>query len=111
MGTDQEQAQAYVGYSLENAGLVAIADVNKRTLTPPEMDSDKARVIDAEQVVTPWQVRGRVVDGCCEKIDYAKLMHQFGCQPIDTALIARLERATGMAAHPLLRRGFFYCHR
>jgi hypothetical protein len=36
---------------------------------------------------------------------------QFGCQTIDTALVARIERLTGRPAHPFLKRGIFFAHR
>lgn len=64
-----------------------------------------------EQKVTPWDVKGQIIDGVEVGIDYGKLMTQFGCQPISEELIRRLERQTGHPAHPLLRRGAFYCHR
>jgi tryptophanyl-tRNA synthetase len=60
-----------------------------------------------EQVVTPWDVSG----GADGKIDYNKLVEQFGCQSIDPALIERIERLTGMPAHPFLKRGIFFAHR
>ncbi|KAL4852896.1 Tryptophan--tRNA ligase [Chlorella vulgaris] len=53
--------------------------------------------------VTPWHVTGRV--------DYAKIVEQFGCKSIDTVLIDRIERLTGQTAHHLLRRGIFFAHR
>lgn len=61
----------------------------------------------AGQTVTPWEVDAGE-DGA---VDYAKLVRDFGCQEIDGALIARLERATGRPAHPMLRRGLFFAHR
>ena len=60
-----------------------------------------------EQVVTPWDVAG----GADGKIDYAKLVNEFGCATIDDALIARIEKVTGRRAHPFLRRGMFFAHR
>ena len=60
-----------------------------------------------EQVVTPWDVAG----GADGKIDYAKLVNEFGCSTIDDALIARIEKVTGCRAHPFLRRGMFFAHR
>lgn len=60
-----------------------------------------------EQVVTPWDVEG----GADGKIDYAKLVNDFGCSTIDEALVARIERVTGCKAHPFLRRGMFFAHR
>lgn len=64
-----------------------------------------------EQKVTPWDVEGEVVDGVSKGIDYEKLMKQFGCQPLTTEMIERMERLTGKKAHVLIRRGMFYCHR
>jgi len=60
-----------------------------------------------DQVVTPWDVSG----GADGKIDYNKLVAQFGCQTIDPALAERIERLTGVPAHPFLKRGIFFAHR
>jgi tryptophanyl-tRNA synthetase len=60
-----------------------------------------------EQIVTPWDVSG----GADGKIDYSKLVAQFGCQEIDQSLIERIERLTGVPAHPFLKRGVFFAHR
>ena len=75
------------------------------------MSSDNTHPITIEQLVTPWDVRGEVVDGVSTGINYAKLMDQFGCQPLTPELISRFERLVGERAHPLLKRGAFYCHR
>lgn len=58
-------------------------------------------------MVTPWDVAG----GADGKIDYNKLVEQFGCQTIDEALVQRIERLTGRPAHPFLKRGVFFAHR
>jgi len=55
-----------------------------------------------EFVVTPWEVRG--------KVDYDKLIKQFGTQPIDEELLKRIERHTGKL-HFMLSRGVFFSHR
>lgn len=55
--------------------------------------------------VTPWEVTSS------SGIDYLKLIQEFGCQPIDTAIVRRFERVTGMKAHPWLRRGIFFSHK
>jgi tryptophanyl-tRNA synthetase len=60
-----------------------------------------------EQVVTPWDVSG----GADGKIDYDKLVDKFGCQLIQTSLIERIERITGVPAHPFLKREIFFAHR
>ena len=74
-----------------------LAPLKLDAATPPEI---------AEQVVTPWDVQGGAAG-----IDYDKLLSTFGCQPIDEALIARVERVTGVRAHVMLRRGMFFAHR
>lgn len=70
-------------------------------------DIDTKNNTGAEQIVTPWDVAG----GADGTIDYAKLVNEFGCQVIDEVLIARIEKVTGMKAHPFLRRGMFFAHR
>ncbi|KXS14845.1 Tryptophanyl-tRNA synthetase, cytoplasmic [Gonapodya prolifera JEL478] len=66
----------------------------------------------AEQLVTPWDVKGAVnEDGTQAGIDYDKLIQQFGTRKIEPALIARFEKAIGRPVHPLLRRGLFFSHR
>ncbi len=60
-----------------------------------------------EQLVTPWEVAG----GADGKIDYSKLTEQFGCSLLSDDLIARIEKATGVRAHPFLRRRVFFAHR
>lgn len=55
--------------------------------------------------VTPWEVTTTT------GIDYLKLIKQFGCQPIDGALVRRFERVTKTKAHPWLRRGIFFSHK
>lgn len=61
----------------------------------------------AEQAVTPWDVSG----GSDGKIDYNKLVEQFGCSNLTPELIQRMERLTGKPAHPFLKRGIFFAHR
>ena len=70
-------------------------------------DDVTANGADGDQVVTPWDVSG----GTDGKIDYKKLVEQFGCQWIDEKLIERIERLTKMPAHPFLKRGIFFAHR
>ena len=59
------------------------------------------------QVVTPWEVEA----GADGVVDYNRLLVEFGCQPIDDALLARFEKVTGARPHPWLRRGIFFSHR
>lgn len=56
-----------------------------------------------QAVVTAWEVTG--------KVDYEKLCKEFGCTPIPRSLVERIERLTGVPAHPFLKRGVFYAHR
>jgi tryptophanyl-tRNA synthetase len=57
---------------------------------------------EEEMIVTPWEVRG--------KIDYDKLIQQFGTQPITNKLLKRLQKHTG-ELHSQLRRKLFFSHR
>ena len=63
---------------------------------------------EEEMVVNAWEVKG--------KIDYSKLVEQFGSTLIDEALMKRIEAATvGKGhvprVHRFLRRGTFFSHR
>lgn len=53
--------------------------------------------------VTPWEVKG--------EIDYDKLIVEFGCQPVDQALLVRMEKLIEGPVHRFLRRGIFFSHR
>lgn len=57
---------------------------------------------EEEMVVTPWEVSG--------KIDYERLMKEFGTQPLTDKLIKRIEKAAGFL-HLQLRRKIFFSHR
>jgi tryptophanyl-tRNA synthetase len=52
-------------------------------------------------VVTPWQVQGRV--------DYDKLVKQFGTKPLDEKLLKQIQKHAGL--HYMLRRKIFFSHR
>ena len=53
-------------------------------------------------IVTPWEVSG--------KVDYDKLVKQFGTQKISAELLNRIKKHTG-ELHYMLRRGIFFSHR
>ena len=55
-----------------------------------------------EMVVTPWEVRG--------KVDYERLIREFGTQPITDQLLERIAKYTG-DHHIQLRRKLFFSHR
>ncbi len=55
-----------------------------------------------EMVVTPWTVSG--------KIDYSRLIEEFGTQPLTDDILKRIERHAG-CLHLQLRRGLFFSHR
>jgi tryptophanyl-tRNA synthetase len=55
-----------------------------------------------EMVVTPWEVRG--------KVDYERLIREFGTQPLTDELLRRLAKYTGLL-HIQLRRKLFFSHR
>lgn len=66
---------------------------------------------DKEQVITPWDVEGAVVDGEAQGIDYDKLIQQFGTRPIDAAMLERFEAVTGQRPHHFMRKGLFFSQR
>ena len=54
------------------------------------------------QVVTPYDVKG--------KIDYHRLISEFGIKRLNTSLLQRIKNLAG-TLHPYLRRGIFFAHR
>lgn len=52
--------------------------------------------------VTPWEVSG--------KVDYIKLIKEFGTEPLTDSLVARLEKLAG-SQHFMLSRKIFFSHR
>jgi tryptophanyl-tRNA synthetase len=59
------------------------------------------RMEDSNFIVTPWEVKG--------KIDYDKLVKQFGVKLIDNSILKRLEKHTG-DLHYFLQRKIFFAH-
>jgi tryptophanyl-tRNA synthetase len=59
------------------------------------------RMEDPSFIVTPWEVKG--------KIDYDKLVKQFGVKLIDNSILKRLEKHTGKL-HYFLERKIFFAH-
>jgi len=55
-----------------------------------------------DAVVTPWEVKG--------KLDYAKLIKEFGTKEVDDALLERIKKDFG-ELHPFLSRKIFFSHR
>jgi tryptophanyl-tRNA synthetase len=55
-----------------------------------------------EMVVTPWEVKG--------KVDYERLIREFGTQPLTPELLGRVEKNTGKL-HLQLERQIFFSHR
>ena len=49
--------------------------------------------------VTPWEVEG--------KIDYQKLIKEFGTKPLTSQMLSHLPKPL----HPMISRGFFFSHR
>lgn len=59
-------------------------------------------MVEEKMIVTPWEVRG--------KIDYDKLIKEFGTKKIDSSLLERIKKHTG-TLHHFLRRNIFFSHR
>jgi tryptophanyl-tRNA synthetase len=55
-----------------------------------------------EMVVTPWEVKG--------KVDYERLIREFGTQPLTDALLKKITEHTGKL-HLQLQRRLFFSHR
>lgn len=53
-------------------------------------------------IVTPWEVKG--------KVDYERLIREFGTQPLNTDLLKRVEKHTD-SLHLQLERKIFFSHR
>ena len=53
-------------------------------------------------VVTPWEVKG--------KVDYERLIREFGTQPLTPKLLERVEKHTDKL-HLQLERQIFFSHR
>ncbi|GBG83838.1 hypothetical protein CBR_g37637 [Chara braunii] len=83
------------------------ADVSQNGDGAERAATSAGDTVTSAQLVTPWEVSG----GADGKIDYDRLVEQFGCQKIDQSVIDRIERLTGQRAHPFLRRGVFFSHR
>lgn len=58
---------------------------------------------DDEMVVTAWEVHG--------KIDYSKLVNQFGSKLLTQELLERLQKNSKIPLHRFLRRDIFFSHR
>jgi tryptophanyl-tRNA synthetase len=80
-----------------------MADPPADSAARAELGAGAAAPAVADPVVTPWDVSGR--------IDYDKLVKQFGSRPIGDDLLARFEALTGKRPHVFLRRGIFFSHR
>jgi len=57
---------------------------------------------NGEMIVTPWEVKG--------KVDYERLIREFGTQPLTEDLLKRIGVVTGNL-HPQLQRQIFFSHR
>ncbi len=52
--------------------------------------------------INPYEIKG--------KVDYDKLIKEFGVKKLDETLIKRIEKIAG-EVHPFIRRGIFFAHR
>jgi tryptophanyl-tRNA synthetase len=57
---------------------------------------------EENMIVTPWTVSG--------KIDYSRLIEEFGTEPLTKNLLERIKKHAGII-HLQLRRGLFFSHR
>ncbi|ODV78249.1 cytoplasmic tryptophanyl-tRNA synthetase [Suhomyces tanzawaensis NRRL Y-17324] len=84
--------------------------INELKVNEPQVAS-KPAAAESEQVVTPWDVEGAVVDGEAQGIDYDKLIKQFGTNAILPETLNRFKEVTGHEPHPFLKRGVFFSER
>jgi tryptophanyl-tRNA synthetase len=96
------------GLELRNIQLAAAMSLESETAAPVTEVSEAAPVEEEEMVVNIEEVKG--------KIDYAKLVDQFGSTLIDDALLEQLRAETVgkgrvPTLHRFLRRGIFFSHR
>ena len=75
----------------------------KEEAAPIEETAVDAAESEQEMVVTAWEVSG--------KIDYTKLVNQFGSTLITDELLQRLQAQSSIGLHRFLRRGIFFSHR
>ncbi|BFZ62885.1 tryptophan--tRNA ligase [Saitoella coloradoensis] len=87
----------------------SLIPIETLSLEDQKKPADEAK--KTEQLITPWDVNGAVVDGKEQAVDYDKLIEQFGTRRIDAELLARFEAVTGHKPHRFLRRGIFFSHR
>ncbi len=66
----------------------------------PDMSSTNGE--NNEMVVTPWEVKG--------KVDYERLIKEFGTQPLTPELLAKVEKHTDKL-HLQIERRIFFSHR
>jgi tryptophanyl-tRNA synthetase len=78
--------------------MVSLACIRNRDGGLPDLTDEEKN----EMVVTPWEVRG--------KVDYERLIREFGTQPLTDELLRRLAKYTG-EVHIQLRRQLFFSHR
>ncbi|GAA6024807.1 hypothetical protein JCM11491_005614 [Sporobolomyces phaffii] len=90
---------------------VAVSLASGSIEPPTDAEKKEGETKGAEQVVTPWDVQGAVVEGVQMAINYDHLIDQFGTKRIDEPLLERFERLTGRKPHLLLRRSTFFSHR
>lgn len=89
----------------------SVSQTDQALLSEPTQAPAASTSTAGDQVVTPWDVEGAIVDGKQVALDYNKLIEKFGTKRIDDALLERFEKLTGHKPHHLLRRGMFFSHR
>ncbi|KAK9064100.1 hypothetical protein SSX86_017972 [Deinandra increscens subsp. villosa] len=72
-----------------------------------EKEKETKTLEEEQQVVNPWEVSAKGTG----KIDYDKLIDQFGCQRLDQSFVDRVFRLTSRSPHIFLRRNVFFAHR
>jgi len=96
------QAQQVETVPVEEAETVP---VEVAEAAPVEVAEEEETVAEDEDdmLVTAWEVQG--------KIDYTKLVDQFGSKLLTSQLLERLEQNSKIPLHRFLRRDIFFSHR
>jgi len=100
----ENASRIFIAYS-KRAFLTKFNTLHKNCIRKPTKARKVQNLVGEEKnemVVTPWEVRG--------KVDYERLIREFGTQPLTMELIQKLAKYTG-GLHLQLRRGLFFSHR
>ena len=83
--------------------MLGLLGVNVTNDNESEQMDNKDDDNNEEFHVDPWTIEG--------KVDYDKLIKQFGCQKVTPKMLVKYQQLTGVRPHAMIRRGLYYAHR